>query len=154
MSRSVYSSIVCASWFVAASAGVGAQTPPATSRLEQLPRLDRQLTYAGPPLTLRDAIEEALQRNPTLIALRREVEAARQRPAQSQFLSPPTVSAQIWQWPINTMNPLNTNMYMLTIEQEIPGRGKRDLCTAVAQKDADLAANDVAVERPSDSSAN
>jgi outer membrane protein, heavy metal efflux system len=145
MSRSVYSSIVCASWFVAASAGVGAQTPPATSRLEQLPRLDRQLTYAGPPLTLRDAIDEALQRNPTLIALRREFDAARQRPARSQFLSPPTVSAQIWQWPINTLNPHNTNMYMLLIEQEIPGRGKRDLRTAVAQKDADLASNDVAV---------
>ena len=109
------------------------------------PRLDRPATYAGPPLTLSDAIDEALQKNPTLIALRREFEAARQRPAQSQFLSPPTFSAQIWQWPINTLNPLNTNMYMLPIEQEIPGRGKRDLRTAVAQKDADLAANDVTV---------
>ena len=36
-------------------------------------------------------------------------------------------------------------MYMLTIEQEIPGRGKRDLRAAVAQKDADIASNDVAV---------
>jgi outer membrane protein TolC len=124
---------------------LAAQTAATSPPLAQLPPLERPAPYAGPPLTLSDAIEEALQRNPTLIALRLEFDAARQRPAQSRFLSPPTFTAQIWQWPINTLNPLNANMYMLLIEQEIPGRGKRDLRTAVAQKDADLASNDVTV---------
>ncbi len=145
MSRSLFRSLVCASCVVARSLHLAAQAGATSPALAQLPPLERPAPYAGPPLTLSDAIEEALQRNPALIALRREFGAVRQRSAQSQFLSPPTFSAQIWQWPINTLNPLNTNMYMLLIEQEIPGRGKRDLRTAVAQKDADLASNDVTV---------
>src|SRR5262245_53551932 len=68
--------------------------------------------YEGRPLTLAGAIDEALAKNPELIALRRQFEAARQRPGQERFLMPPTLEAQIWQWPITTLNPLNTNMYM------------------------------------------
>jgi outer membrane protein, heavy metal efflux system len=101
--------------------------------------------YDGPPLTLRAAIDEALTSNPTLVVLRRESDAARQRPEESRGLPPPTLSAQIWQWPINTVNPLNTNMFMFTMEQELPGRGKRDLRGAVGQKGADIANNDIAV---------
>ena len=58
---------------------------------------------------------------------------------------PPSFEAQVWQWPVTTLNPLNTNMYMFTIQQELPGRGKRDLRAAVAQKDVDLASADLAV---------
>lgn len=57
---------------------------------------------------------------------------------------PPTLEAQIWQWPINTVNPLNTNMYMLTASQDIPGRGKRQLQQTLAEKDAALAGNAIA----------
>jgi outer membrane protein TolC len=142
MSRSLSRSLVCASCVVVRGLHLAAQGAATPLPLAQLPLLGPSAPYAGPALTLNDAIEEALQRNPTLVALRREFEAARQRPAQSRFLSPPTFSAQIWQWPINTLNPLNTNMFMLMVEQEIPGRGKRDLRTAVAQKDADMVSND------------
>ena len=101
--------------------------------------------YEGPPLTLRGAIEEALARNPMLIAARRQFEAARQRPAQERFLMPPSFEAQIWQWPVTTANPLNTNMYMFTIQQEIPARGKRDLRAALAEKEVEQVSADVAV---------
>jgi outer membrane protein, heavy metal efflux system len=101
--------------------------------------------YEGPPLSLKSAIDEALARNPTLIALRKQYEAVRERPAQERFLMPPTLEAQIWQWPVTTVNPLNTNMYMFTIQQDIPGRGKRDLRVARAQKDAEIASADIAV---------
>jgi outer membrane protein TolC len=101
--------------------------------------------YDGPPLTLRGAIDEALTRNPTLIALRKQFEAAQQRPARERFLAPPTFEAQIWQWPVTTINPLDTNMYMFTVQQDVPGRGKRALRTALAEKDADLVSADVAV---------
>ena len=103
-----------------------------------------QRTYEGPPLTLKSAVDEALQKNPALIALRRQYDVARQRPAQERFLMPPTFEAQIWQWPLTTINPLNTNMYMFTIQQEVPGRGKRELKAAVADKDAELASTEVA----------
>ncbi|MBI3491385.1 MAG: TolC family protein [Acidobacteria bacterium] len=49
----------------------------------------------------------------------------------------------MWQWPLNSLNPANTNMYMLMFGQDLPGRGKRELRAAVAEKDIALAANDV-----------
>src|SRR6266571_1830344 len=100
---------------------------------------------AQDPLTLAAAVEEAMARNPELVALRQQIDVARQRPVQERFLNAPMVEAQIWQWPINTLNPANTNMYMLMASQEIPGRGKRALRAAVAEKDIGLAESDVAI---------
>ena len=101
--------------------------------------------YEGEPLSLTRAIEQALTRNPTLVALRKQFEGASHRPAQERFLMPPTFEAQIWQWPIDTVNPLNTNMYMFTMQQEIPGRGKRELRTALAEKDVELTSAAISV---------
>ena len=108
-------------------------------------QLPGQRTAEGPPLTLDAALTEALGNNPELIALRRQFEAARERPAQERFLAAPTLEAQIWQWPINTLNPTNTNMYMFMVGQDIPGPGKRRLREAVVQKDVELAETDIAV---------
>ncbi len=99
----------------------------------------------APPLTLSAAIDGALANNPTLLALRREFDVVRQRPAQERFLAAPTFEAQIWQWPLDTINPLNTNMYMFTVRQEVPGPGKRALRAAVLEKDVERASNDIAV---------
>lgn len=108
-------------------------------------QLPGRRTAEGPPLTLDAALTEALGNNPELIALRRQFEAARERPAQERFLAAPTLEAQIWQWPINTLNPSNTNMYMFMVGQDIPGPGKRRLREAVVQKDVELAETDIAV---------
>jgi len=101
--------------------------------------------HEGPPLSLEAAIDEALTKNPTLVALRKQYEAVRQRPAQERYLMPPTFEAQIWQWPVTTVNPLNTNMYMFTMQQGLPGRGKRQLRAAVVEKDAEIALAEIAV---------
>ena len=101
--------------------------------------------YEGPPLSLKSAIDEALQRNPTLVALRSQFEAVRQRPAQERFLMPPTFEAEIWQWPLSSVNPLDTNMYMFTMRQDFPGRGKRALRASVVEKDVEQASNDIAM---------
>ncbi len=108
--------------------------------------VDRRHLATAPTLTLRVALDEALRRNPRLIALRRQYEAMQHRPAQSLALAPPSFEAQIWQWPINTLNPRRTNMYMFTVGQVLPGRGKRGLRAAVAEKDAELSLAAVAVE--------
>jgi cobalt-zinc-cadmium efflux system outer membrane protein len=101
--------------------------------------------YDGPTVTLAELIQEALASNPDLAALRQQTDVARQRPAQERALAPPMVEATIWQWPINTLNPANTNMYMFMLTQDLPGRGKRDLRAAVAEQDTALAASDVAI---------
>jgi outer membrane protein TolC len=126
---------------------VSAGSAPADSAmsLAQAQHVDAPRHDEGPPLTLRAAVDEALSKNPDLIALRRQLETMRLRPARERFLAPPTLEAQIWQWPLNTLNPWNTNMYMFMVSQDLPGRGKRALRTAVAEKDVSLADIDVAV---------
>jgi len=99
--------------------------------------------YEGPPLTLVDVLRDAADRNLDLIALRQQREVARQQPAQARGLNPPMAEAQIWQWPVGSINPANTSMYMFTISQELAGRGKRELRAAVAENDVALRENDI-----------
>jgi outer membrane protein TolC len=108
-----------------------------------VPVAARPRRYDGPPLTLADAVEEAMGRNPELLAVARQQDVARARPAQERFLPPPMVETQMWQWPINTLNPANTNMFMFMATQDLPGRGKRDLRVALAQQDVELAKADL-----------
>lgn len=96
-------------------------------------------------LTLSAAIEEATSRNPELIALRAQYDAARAAPAQERFLAPPMLETQIWGWPITTLNPARTEMYMLMAEQEVPGKGKRAARTLVAERDAEISRQQIAV---------
>jgi cobalt-zinc-cadmium efflux system outer membrane protein len=129
-----------------AAASAWADTADALQQLhDELHSIGPRRTYDGPPLTLEAALDEALAKNPTLVALRRQFEAARLRPAQERFLMPPTFEAQIWQWPLGSANPLDTNMYMFTVGQDIPGRGKRRARAAVLDKEAEAAGNEIAV---------
>jgi cobalt-zinc-cadmium efflux system outer membrane protein len=93
---------------------------------------------ASEPLTLNAALDEALQRNPDLIALRREYDAALALPVAERYLAPPSFEAQIWGWPVTTLNPIRTDFYMLSMEQTLPGRGKRAAREAVAARGADV----------------
>lgn len=90
------------------------------------------------PLTLNEALDEALLRNPDLVALRREYDAMRAVSAQERYLAAPSFEAQIWAWPVTTLNPIRTDMYMLTVEQELPGRGKRVSRELVAEREAEV----------------
>ena len=101
--------------------------------------------YDGPPLTVAAAVEEATAANPAIAVLQRQQEAARARPAQERFLPPPMLEGQIWQWPLDTLNPANTNMFMAMATQELPGRGKRDLRAARAEHDVAIAGADLAL---------
>jgi cobalt-zinc-cadmium efflux system outer membrane protein len=98
------------------------------------------------PLTLNAALDEALQRNPDLIALRRQYEAALAVPVSSRSLAPPSFEAQIWAWPVTTLNPIRTDMYMFTVEQMLPGRGKRAAREVVGGRDAEIARREITVE--------
>ena len=119
------------------SAAAGQAPSPAPEQHQDLTR------YDGPPLTLRGALDEALAKNPELVALRAQLGVTRERPAQERSLTPPMLETTIWQWPINSLNPANTNMYMFMATQDLPGRGKRSLRAAVAEKDVALAQNDI-----------
>src|SRR5439155_5576008 len=81
--------------------------------------------YEGPPVSLNEFLRDAELRNPDLAALRQQIEVLRHRPNQVRSLNAPTAEAQVWQWPLNSLNPANTNMYTFMISQDLPGRGKR-----------------------------
>lgn len=97
------------------------------------------------PLRLRDALREAIRGNPELIALQRRYETAQAAIPEARFLEPPMFETQIWGWPVTTLNPSRTDMYMFTAEQALPGRGKRQAREAVATRDADLSRQQIAV---------
>jgi outer membrane protein TolC len=96
-------------------------------------------------LTLRAAVSEALERNAELIALRRAYNAARAAPAQEAYLAPPMFETQIWGWPVTTLNPTRTDMYMFMAEQELPGRGKRAARVLVGEREAEMSRQQIAV---------
>ncbi|HXH07211.1 MAG TPA: TolC family protein, partial [Vicinamibacterales bacterium] len=129
---------------VARAGATGSQATANAREAEQIVHAFERRRQEGPPLTLRQALDEALQRHPELVALRRQVEAAHQRPAQERALASPTLEAQIWAWPIDTLNPAKAQMYMVTVGQDIPGAGKRRLRAALAEKDIELAETETA----------
>ena len=97
------------------------------------------------PLTLHDALQEALRGNPELIALRRDYDATRAAVPEARYLEAPMFEAQIWGWPVTTLNPARTDMYMFMGEQQLPGRGKRTAREVVAQRDTDMTRQQVSV---------
>jgi cobalt-zinc-cadmium efflux system outer membrane protein len=120
---------------------------PATSAAAQAPPAGADLVRPAPePLTLNAALDEALQRNPELIALRRQYDAALAAPEAERYLAPPSFEAQIWAWPVATLNPIRTDMYMFTIEQMLPGRGKRAARELAGSRGAEVVRRGVTVE--------
>ena len=97
----------------------------------------------APPLSLSQAVNEAIERNPELLALRAQAGVHRTGPEQQRSLPPPMLEAQAWQWPVNTLNPARTDMFMFMLTQDLPGRGKRATRAALAEKDVGLAENAV-----------
>jgi outer membrane protein, heavy metal efflux system len=134
--------VVLALAFSASSLSVAGQqpSPPANT-----PAPPQHVHEEGPPLSLRAAVDEALAKNLDLAAMRAQVQVTRERPAQERSLAPPMLEGTIWQWPVNSINPASTNMYMFMVGQELPGRGKRELRAAVAEKDIALAQTDVTI---------
>jgi outer membrane protein TolC len=96
-------------------------------------------------LSLGEALDLARRANPELIALQRQYEAASAAIPESRFLEPPMFEAQIWDWPVTTLNPARTDMYMFTAEQTFPGRGKRAARELVAKREAEMSQQQIAV---------
>jgi outer membrane protein, heavy metal efflux system len=98
-----------------------------------------------PPLTLDDAVREGLARNIDLTAERDAVAPLRHRPDQARYLPPPMLEAQIWRWPVTTLNPADVDMYMFMGKQPLPARGARAAEATLARRETDVAEASVAV---------
>ena len=94
-------------------------------------------------LTLRELTSEAIRNNPEIVAAQKNVEAARQRPAQQSSLPDPMISLGY----TSVGNPLPgaglgsqvlSNIGILS-SQELPYPGKLKLKGEIASKEADAA---------------
>lgn len=101
---------------------------------------------APPPLALASAVAAALARHPDLAALDAATEASRLRAPVERELMPPMFEVQAWQWPRDTWSPSDAQ-WMLTLSQEFPGRGKRDLRAARMNAEADAMAAEAPMRR-------
>ena len=90
-----------------------------------------------PLLVLPDLIQEALARNPEIVAARKQWEAASQRITQARSLDEPTLSVQWWNTP-ESFNLARSENTIIGLSQKIPLPGKLALKEDVAGRSADM----------------
>lgn len=90
---------------------------------------------------LKQLVEEALRRNPEILAAQKRVEAARQRPDRESALPDPMLSMGYSSagkpWPLAGIGREPIANAGVMISQEIPAPGKTRLRGAMAQREAD-----------------
>lgn len=103
---------------------------------------ERRIAYAvdqtpQPSLVLPDLIQQALARNPELVAARQQWEVASQRITQARTLEEPTLSVQWWNAP-ESFNLGRAENTIIGLSQKFPFPGKLALKEKVASRSADM----------------
>jgi outer membrane protein TolC len=93
----------------------------------------------GPALTLDDVERIALAENPEIHVAARKVAAAEAHVPLAGALEDPQAMYRGWQVPLSKPWDYNAAQNMFMLGQSIPGRGKRELRTNLAQSDVELA---------------
>ena len=96
------------------------------------------------PLELNALIEEALSKNPDVLAAKSKWEVLRERPPQAGALDDPMLGLGIVNLPTDTFSFRNEDMTMkeVSVTQRVPYPGKRGLRSEMAQKEAEAALSD------------
>jgi len=106
------------------------------------------LSATAQEMKLRSLIEEALQRNPEILAAQKAVEAARQRPAQASSLPDPMLQAGYASsggpLPVQGLGTQMTSNIGFSVSQQIPAPGKRRLRGEIAEREAEAVFADYA----------
>ena len=95
-------------------------------------------------LKLKDLIEDALSKNPDVLAAKSKWEVLRERPPQAGSLDDPMVGLGITNLPTDTFSFHQEDMTMkeISVTQRVPYPGKRPLRSEMAQKEAEAAYSD------------
>ena len=96
------------------------------------------------PLKLNDLVEEALNKNPDILAAKSKWEVFKERPPQAGSLDDPMVGLGIVNLPTDTFSFRQEDMTMkeISLTQRLPYPGKRGLRSEMAQKEAEAAFSD------------
>ncbi len=88
-------------------------------------------------LVLPELVQEALARNPEIVAARKQWEAATNRVTQARSLDDPTLSVQWWNAP-ESFNLSRAENTLIGLSQKFPFPGKLALKEQVASRSADM----------------
>ncbi len=91
----------------------------------------------GGTLSLSELIQEALTRNPEIVAARQQWEASSQRIPQARSLDDPTLSVQWWNFP-ESFNLGQAGNTIIGLSQKFPFPGKLTLKEEVASRSAEM----------------
>ena len=96
------------------------------------------------PLKLNDLVEEALNKNPDILAAKSKWEVFKERPPQAGSLDDPMLGLGIVNLPTDTFSFRQEDMTMkeISLTQRLPYPGKRGLRSEMAQKEAEAALSD------------
>ncbi len=114
-----------------------AQTGTNVERLPNLPVTPgpEQSKAAGPALTLAEAEQLALERNPDIAVAARRIAMAEAGVPAAGSLDDPEIMYRGWGVPLSQPQNYNAAQNMFAVTQALPGRGKRALRTDIAKSD-------------------
>jgi outer membrane protein TolC len=143
LSRSLFGwtriSFITAALFVGTPTLAGAQEQPSAQR--RIPESPGMAEHAGMPMSLRELVQEAEQKNPQIAASFHAWQASRNVPKQVSALPETQVSVQ--QFSVGSPRPFagysNSDFAYIGFgaSQDIPYPGKRQLRASVAEHEAD-----------------
>jgi outer membrane protein, heavy metal efflux system len=132
----VKSNYVVAPLMVALSlACFGQHNPPSVSSLPQLETVT--------PLSVDQAVAEALESNPEIRALVRRLSLAQLKTRTARSLDDPMLMVRDWDTPLRKPWDLNQAQMMFSVQQTFLSKEKRDVRSKVAGDDVEVAASDL-----------
>jgi outer membrane protein TolC len=131
-----FAPLVLALSFASFVGGWGQTAPP--SARQELPDATQPL-----PLTVEQAVAEALQSNTEIRAAVRRLSLAQLKIATARSLDDPMLMVRDWQTPLRKPWDLNQAQLMFSLQQTFPGKQKLDLRSKVAGEDVELASDEL-----------
>ena len=143
----VYVSLFCVLAFAAGTCVSRAETPASKSPTESdglsaftpLFQQHHSPEASGPALTLDDLERMALVKNPEIGVAARRVSISEAHVPVAGALDDPMAMYRGWGVPLQHPWSLNSAQNMFSISETLPGRGKRNLRTSVAESDVEVA---------------
>ena len=115
-----------------AQSGTGRMGAPANTGLD-----------AAAPITVEDAVSKALVSNPQIHAAVRRLTLAQSKRGTARSLDDPMLMVRDWDTPLSKPWDLNQAQLMVSVQQTLVSKQKRDLRAKVAGDDAEMAASDL-----------
>jgi len=131
---------------IASSIGCWGQTAPVSSPGPDLPAAFDPVPDTAPVtahLTVEQAVENALTGNPEVRAAVRRLSLSQMKTITARSLDDPMLMVRDWDTPIRKPWDLNQAQLMVSLQQTIPSKEKRDLRSKIAVDDVEVTSDDL-----------